>query len=735
MPLETVDLDSLTEPQRLAATHLDGPMLVLAGPGSGKTRVITSRVAYLVREAGIAPWQVCAITFTNKAAAEMRRRVECFLTERQARAANLSTFHALCAKLLRQHGQRVGLTPNFSIYAMDEQQALAKQAIEQVKLPATSFQPSALLGRISSAKNELVDCHAFAAQASGFVEKNAAKVYVAYEKLLRANQAVDFDDLLVFAVRLLSEHQDIRGQVQDRWAYLLIDEYQDTNIAQFRLAELIAGPRGNLVVVGDPDQSIYRWRGADIRNILDFESHFPNARVVRLEQNFRSTQHILTAADRLIGHNTGRKPKKLFSDLGDGQQVRIVRYLDGSAEAQQVARWLMDLHVTHGVPYAQMAVFYRVNALSRELETAFRNAAIPYQIARGTAFFERKEIRDALAYLRMLVNPDDSLALERIVNLPPRGIGAQSLKAVEAWRIQHGLSLFQAMKQAEHITGLKARAIASLKAFTDQVDRWRHDLDAPPDDSLIGGQSEYRLRAFVERLIRQSGLEKFYKGKEQEPDEERALNLGELVSFTQQFEQELLRTMDEPPTLRARLEALMERVALVSDADGLESESGMVSLMTMHTAKGLEFDAVAVIAAEDGLLPHQRASQELEELEEERRLLFVAMTRARKWLQVSHTQLRMVFGNMQSAIPSRFLREIKGAGVREKRDDTPAEFQGGRGDVESVTGSAFAPGVEVNHPMFGRGRIIQASGGRLTVRFETFGIKTLMRDIAPLSRV
>lgn len=738
MSPERLNLEQLTEPQREAVMHLDGPLLVLAGPGSGKTRVITMRVAYLVREAGIAPWNVCAITFTNKAAAEMRKRVELLLSPRQAQAASISTFHSLCARLLRIHGSAVGLSANFSIYGVEEQQTLIKQALERVKLPSGAFSPQAMLGEISRAKNELVDVEAYAQAASGFVERNVAKVYREYVRLLRANQAVDFDDLLMMSVELLRKNHQVRLACQDRFAYLLIDEYQDTNIAQFRLAELLGGERGNLVAVGDPDQSIYRWRGADLRNILDFEQHFPKAKLIRLEENFRSTQRILQAADRLIGFNRHRKAKRLFSQLGEGEMVRQVRYVDGSAEAQQLAAWFSELHLQQGVPYAQMAVFYRVNSLSRELETALRNAGIPYQIARGTAFFDRKEIRDALAYLRVLVNPEDGLSLLRIANTPTRGLGAQSLAAIEAWQADHGGSLLDAMRQTPHNPALKPRAVASFKRLVELFDRWRHDLDSPRAvmPGLSEGDGDFRLRSFVERLIRQSGLEDHYRAKEQEPDEERVLNLGELVSFCQQFEQELLLREEETPGLRARLELLMERVALVSDADGLESESGMVSLMTMHTAKGLEFDAVGVIAAEDYLLPHKRALEDKDDnaVEEERRLLFVAMTRARRWLQVSHAQVRMVFGSMQSTIPSRFLREFAGNGVKTLRDSTPASLAAGYGrDASAVTGTGLVPGAAVRHPLFGSGRVIQASGSRVTVSFEQYGVKVLMRDFAPLS--
>ncbi len=796
-------LDDLTDPQVEAVTHVDGPLLVVAGPGSGKTRTITRRIAYLVRRVGIAPWHVLAITFTNKAAGEMRERVAELLTPRQARALTVCTFHSLCARLCRMYADRLGLTANYSIYDTADQQRAVKQALEALDMSTGNFPPSKVLAAISNAKNELLGPEAFAGLSHDFYSKKIAQVYKKYEAILQKNNAQDFDDLLLNCVSLLKNHPDVLDELRARFQYLMIDEYQDTNHAQFTLANALASEHKNLCVTGDPDQSIYGWRGANIKNILEFETHYPNANTVRLEQNYRSTKTILAAADALISNNAQRKNKSLWTDNEIGDPVRVVTCRDEQHEARWLVDHLRDLHVQQGIAWSGMAIFYRVNSLSRVIEDALRTAAIPYQIARGTAFYDRKEIKDAIAFLRAIANPTDEVALLRIINTPARGISAASVKTMRAHAVAHQMTLNQILERPEQVTALNNRAVNSIARFGKLMRGWC-------DTIASGDGEEITLRYFVEQVLRESGLEDYYRNDKSDADDDRILNLGELISGVQQFETELAEMeleldeagaieddleieqdnearesidadndsaseaiLDDPTNpfdpitdgisgdltrLDVRLSLFLERVALISDADAVDDDQGTVTLMTLHAAKGLEFPVVAMLAVEEGLLPHERARDDPSEKEEERRLCFVGMTRARRHLLMTNARYRTIFGQKTPAMGSSFLRELPHDAI-EAIDETEEHSTGGWGqsgrgdygadedmgdddpyaDEAEQEARQFAPGTLVRHPDFGMGRVVSLGRvgmhTRARVEFPTSGVKTLILQYARLEKV
>lgn len=799
----------LTGPQAEAVRHTEGPLLVLAGPGSGKTRVITRRIAYLV-QCGIPPWQILALTFTNKAAREMRERVFRLLGAAEGeqnaatRGLTVTTFHALCARLLRRYADVAnvpGLDGNFVIYDTDDQTSLVKRAIEELQLSTTNWPARSVLGRISDAKNKLIDAQAFNARAGGgdFYERTLAKIYLAYQKGLRAANAVDFDDLLLITAKMLETSAEVRESCRVRWQYLLVDEYQDTNRAQFVIAALLAGASApaaaarsdaatplsaqNICVVGDPDQSIYAWRGADIGNILDFEKQFPSARVIALGENFRSTKRVIAAADHLIRRNTRRKHKDLFTGNPVGEKVEVVLCRDEHHEAGLVVDWLKARReeregaAADGAPRSQalawkdMAVFYRTNALSRVVEDSLRNEGIPYVIARGTAFYQREEIRHALAYLRVVANPLDDVSLGRIINVPARGIGDTSLGKVEAHAAQHGIGLFAALREAgsgQAGVELGPKAAAAISRFVATIDVWRGLV---PEGQLGVEGVRGQLSDLVERVIRESGLEDMYKKGRSDTDEERLENLAELVSSAAEFEGEYEPGSDpvlqqEPGADLERsagiesigtlglLRAYLERVTLVSDADAVDPAQGAVTLMTLHAAKGLEFPAVAMIGLEEGVLPHARVRENPSELEEERRLCFVGITRAMKRLLITSARYRAIRGVSERTMTSRFIDELPAEHVTISRQDEwneagwdrPARPGGGGGGtdgrgsgvesrVRSPRVGRLSIGVRVRHPQFGVGEIIGLTSGgdaRAQVRFREVGVKTLVLEYARL---
>ncbi|MFN0131024.1 MAG: ATP-dependent helicase [Phycisphaerales bacterium] len=758
-------LADLTEPQRQAVLHTEGPLLILAAAGSGKTRTLTRRIAHMVRS-GVRPWQVLALTFTNKAAAEMRARVESLLGEGGARGMVLSTFHSLCARLLRRHAEAAGLAPEFSIYDTDDQMAVMKKVVEALGLSSSNFPPRSMLSAIGGEKNQLRDAAAYGAIANDFYSRTVAKVFAAYEKSLRASQAVDFDDLLVLTAKMLRGKPEVLADCRRRWRYLLIDEYQDTNHAQFVISTLLAGgaveggPPGNgdvapnICVVGDPDQSIYAWRGADISNILDFERLYPSARVITLGENFRSTAPILLAADTLIRKNVRRKHKDLFTKMPGGEPIEVVLCESERHESSLVLDWLRERRKDESppTPWSRMAILYRNNSLSRVVEDALRAGGVPYVIARGTAFYEREEVRHALAYLRVLANPADDASLSRIVNVPPRGLGETTLSALEAAASSRGVPLLHHMMTPGVADALGARARASVAKFVGLMEGWTGGGTFWADahaESAPGSLAE-----LVGRVIRESGLEAMYaaRAKGTEADEARLENLGELVSSARQFEEEYdaeadpaLQSAAAPPML-ALLRAFLESVALVADADAADPTLGAVTLMTLHAAKGLEFHALAIIGAEEGLLPSARARATDEAVEEERRLMFVGITRAMRRLLITSARYRTVRGLTERQVPSRFLVEM-GVKASEQSDpfgdldnDDLGEESGpgshvASGGTRHGTSARFRAGVKVRHPQFGVGTVVSATAGvnaRVQVSFQGIGVKTLVLEYARL---
>ncbi len=750
-------LDDLTTPQRDAVTHVEGPLLVLAGAGSGKTRVITRRIAHLILRVGIAPWQVAAITFTNKAAGEMRDRVTQLMSERQARALTVCTYHSLCARIIRAHAEPLGLTPGYSIYDTSDQKAAVKSALKSLDLSAGNFPPATVLATISNAKNELIDADEFTKTAFDFYSKSVARVYAKYQSVLKKNNALDFDDLLIKMVELLRDHTEVAAALRDRYQYVLIDEYQDTNHAQFMIAHALTGGPGssqNICVTGDPDQSIYAWRGANIRNILEFESHYPAARTIRLEQNYRSTKRILAVADTLIKHNRKRRDKDLWTQNDQGDHVALVKCYNERHEAQWLVDRLTELNQQEDLAWGAMAVFYRVNSLSRVIEDALREANVPYQIARGTAFYERQEIKDSIAFLRIIANPNDEVSLARIINTPARGISDRSVKAMQAYALAHDVTMAAVVAQPAQVPALNTRAVNSIERFHKMVNAWRVQAGlAPSSVGADAGEHEPTLRFFVQQMLRESGLEQYYRKDTADPGEERIMNLGELVSSAQQFEDELERETQEMPTFTEKLMGYLEQVSLVSDVDAIDDNQGAVTLMTLHAAKGLEFSAIVMAGVEDGLLPHARSQDDDDAIEEERRLFFVGMTRAMRNLMLTFTRERTVFGQTLPAIPSRFLRELPTEHVdtRDLSDafDPYGEFDEEDNDLMTPRAARradalrqvdeFPPGTMVRHPSFGLGRVIAVnnvgSQTRARVEFNTAGVKTLVLQYARLERV
>ncbi|MFO0833125.1 MAG: UvrD-helicase domain-containing protein [Phycisphaerales bacterium] len=763
-------LNGLTTPQRDAVLHTEGPLLVLAAAGSGKTRVITRRIAYLVAN-GVPAWSILALTFTNKAAGEMRERVFHLLgghEDRRARGLTVTTFHSLCARLLRRYAPYAGLKEDFTIYDASDQAALVKKVIVSAQLSTANFPPRSVLSAISHAKNQLLDADAYAARAHDFSSRNVARVYVGYAKALRAANAVDFDDLLLLTARMLREKEEVRAELQSRWQYLLVDEYQDTNRAQFEIASLIAGERGssgrapNFCVVGDPDQAIYAWRGADISNILDFEQHYPGCRTITLGENFRSDAPILKAADTLIRVNKRRKHKDLFTSREGGEPVHATLCRDERHEAQRVVDWIQSVRnepASAELTWKDFAVFYRTNALSRVLEEAFRGANIPYTIARGTAFYEREEVKNAIAYLRVAANQSDDISLERIINTPARGISDATVDKVRLEAARAGTPLLAAMRRAGEPWGLNTRALASIHKFLQQFDAWTGSA-AP---THLTTTHPAGLAELVDRIIKESGLEAMYLKQaaqsQNEADEQRLDNLAELVSSARQFELEFDAGDDAHAASGplALLRAFLESVSLVADADAIDPASGSVTLMTLHAAKGLEFPAVAMVGMEEGLLPHARALTTAtdNEMEEERRLCFVGITRAMQRLILTAAKYRTVRGIAERTIPSRFLQEVGTSNLtvtdesdafadlaESGWDDQPNPKSSGAvpgSSTPRLSGLAaqFPPGCSVRHPQFGPGTVrsvIPGPQARAMVEFRDVGTKTLVLEYARLTR-
>ena len=626
-------LNGLTPAQREAVEHVEGPLLILAGPGSGKTRVVTHRIAWLIRQ-GIPDREILALTFTNKAAEEMRSRVQ-HLTP----GANvwLGTFHRFCARLLRRHAPLVGLEANYSIYDTADSRGAVRRAIAGAKIDDSVCTPEAVVSAISWAKNHLITPEQYQPKADNLLGATVKKVYPLYQNELRRSNAVDFDDLLLHVAMLLRENAPIRASLDERYRFILVDEYQDTNLAQYIIARSMSVDHPNLAVTGDPDQSIYGWRGANLNNILEFERDYPTVHVVRLEQNYRSSQRILRVASELIRHNVRRKQKRLFTENAEGTAVRLITYRTQKDEAESIAAEIAgEIHAGRRRP-RDFAIFYRVNALSRALEFALRDQGIPYQMVNGVEFFQRKEIKDLLGYLQLINNPNDEAALRRVINTPQRGIGKTTLQRLADYALQHGISVLEAARHATEITTLRKRSAGLVHKFVAMFDRIAVAAGDPVEE-IIG------------LVINESGYTAPLKKSTDEEDQQRLANIEELLSAARDF--------DERHATDNALEAFLEETSLVNDTDEWEVELDRVTLMTLHASKGLEFPVVYLIAVEEGLLPHERSRNHPDQLEEERRLMFVGITRAQERLQLSLAQHRDFRGQRKMTVPSHFLMEV-----------------------------------------------------------------------------
>jgi DNA helicase-2/ATP-dependent DNA helicase PcrA len=704
-------LESLTKPQRDAVTHGDGPLLVLAGPGSGKTRVITCRAAYLAATV-TDPQHILAITFTNKAADEMRGRIAALGA---GRGMTVCTFHSLCARLLRRYAERAGVSPNFSIFDQADRVAAVKEAIKRLELAEENFPANRLESRISRFKNAMIGPEAAAERADGFEARAIARIYAAYEKVLAEQDALDFDDLLLRVAALLGDDAELRDRLEAQYRYVLVDEYQDTNHAQYLIARGLALRRRNLCVTGDPDQSIYGWRGANLGNILDFEEDFPDAKIVRLEQNYRSTKRILAVADGLISRNKKRKAKSLWTENAEGTSVRVVECDDAAEEAEHIAGQIGEL-VAAGRAYNDIAIFYRINALSRMLEEALRQANVPYRIVRGVAFYNRKEIKDVLAYLRVLVNPNDETALLRIINTPTRGIGKTTVDRLVAQTRATGAPLSHWVRHPQDVPGLGAAAIASVGKFAKLLD-------------MLAPVVHAGAREAIENVLTLSGYRAALQNEVGRADTSAMENVDELVTAAAEY--------DEAHPDGSMLEWL-HQVSLVSDQDAYDPEAGAVTLMTLHAAKGLEFPVVFIAGCEDGTLPHQMYQDKANELEEERRLFFVGLTRAEEVLTLTHARYRDLRGLTQRMDASRFLRELPPEHVEEVSLGQ-ALYNAGPDREAFNEYATWQPGQLVRHPSYGMGRLlwVQPHPGRTRagIRFGAYGQKVLILEFCKLEKV
>lgn len=772
-----IDIDSLNPAQKEAVLCTEGPLLVLAGAGSGKTRVLTHRIAHLVEDLGVAPWQIMAITFTNKAAAEMRERLGGLIGS-NARGMWVSTFHSMCVRILRADCERIGFSQGFTIYDDDDSKRLMKQILEELNVDPKRYPINALRNRISKAKNDLIVPEVFIDQYKDVMNQVVGRVYKRLQERLRALNAFDFDDLLMYTWLLLKHNNDVLQAYQNRFKYLLVDEYQDTNHAQYVLTQLLAEANKNIMVVGDDDQSIYSWRGADLRNILDFEKDYPEAHVVKLEENYRSVGNILAAANAVIDNNVTRKRKKLFTSQEDGEKISVYMASDERDEGRWIASEIEKQHAA-GIPYDQIALFYRTNAQSRMLEDMLLRAGVPYRLVGGTRFFDRAEIRDVMAYLNLVVNPANDIAAHRVINVPRRGIGKTTIEHIDYVARENECTFLQA---AELCTADDAIRLSTRKAIAEFV-------------ALIHEASSYagELRRVVETIVERSGIIGALQAENSDEAAGRIENIQELFGVVDEYvqshddddalfeppsaEQDENAEAEKPPVRTFQAQSLSdftEWIMLRTDMDTMSEDGSAVTLMTIHSAKGLEFDCVFVAGMEETLFPHSNSSFDPQGLEEERRLAYVAITRARKRLYLTNAFTRTIFGQSTANPASRFIAEIpqelrKSVGTGssgfsgsgwEKRGSrrgiagSGTEAGGGRVfGASSASGSrprkesrdtgkkaaakmSFARGDKVDHKVFGKGTIVKVDGDTLHVKFARSGqTKKLLKDYAPIVKI
>lgn len=724
-------LTGLNKEQQQAVQHTEGPLLILAGAGSGKTKVLTVRIAHLLAQ-GVNPYEILAITFTNKAAKEMKSRVEGLVGD-VANRIWLSTFHSFCAKFLRfEIDSFLGYNSNFTIYDTSDSQAVIKAALKALNLDDKYYPVGAMIAAISDAKNQLLFASDFRKQARDFYQQKVADVFEYYERELRKNNALDFDDLLLVAVKLLQSNAAVLDKYSHRFRYVMIDEYQDTNHAQYLLAKLLASHWKNIAVVGDADQSIYAWRGADIQNILDFEKDYPNCTSIKLEQNYRSTKIILDAANAVIDNNEGRPEKNLWTDKTEGAKIQHFTAQSEHEEAAFIGDTIAKKHDIHDVPYGDMAILYRTNAQSRVLEEALIKRALPYTMVGGTKFYDCKEIKDVLAYLRVLYNPFDDLSLLRIINVPKRSIGATTVAKLQEYARANGTSLFMTLTQLHLIDSIKGKTKEKLEEFGILI------------FTLVSEMENRTVLDILESILDRTGYLAQLEESTDPQDQARAENIGELLSVAKDFQ-------DTNPS--GTVEDFLEQVALVNDVDSFEQEEAKVTLMTLHAAKGLEFPIVFLCGLEEGLFPHSRTLMNPEEIEEERRLAYVGITRAEKELYISNATTRTVFGRTSSYLPSRFIDEIPEElvdGLRAKRK-VPDDIKRHVPQHMSVTSRPVTKPIVRNeviadwkvgdtaiHSKWGNGKVInvtgEGAGMKLTIEFPTQGVRVVMAKFAPVKK-
>ena len=736
--------DLLNPEQKEAVFHYEGPLLILAGAGSGKTRVLTHRVAWLIEEKQVNPWNIMAITFTNKAAGEMRDRVEAMLGGALG-GVWVATFHSTCVRILRRYIDRIGFGTNFTIYDGDDQKTIIKEICKRFNIDTKLYRERFFVAAISAAKDEMLSPDDYAKQVHGDARKQkVAEVYREYQKQLRASNALDFDDLIFRTVELFQKDAEVLEQYQDRFRFIMVDEYQDTNTAQFKLVSLLAAKYRNLCVVGDDDQSIYRFRGANIQNILSFEEVYPDAKVIRLEQNYRSTQNILTAANEVISHNEGRKEKKLWTANGDGDKVRFRQFLNGFEEAEYVAGMISRKVGAGKWKYGECAVLYRTNAQSRMFEEKFLFANVPYKIVGGINFYGRKEIKDVLAYLKTIANGQDDLAVRRIINVPKRGIGATTINRVQEYANEEDMSFYDALREAATIPGV-GKSIAKLDGFVQMIQTMRSK------------QPYYSVKELIEDVLEQTGYRKELMAEGTEEALDRLANIDELLNKAASYSE----NVDNPS-----LGGFLEEVALVADIDNLEEDADHVVMMTLHSAKGLEFPVVFMVGMEDGMFPSYMSisSEDPADLEEERRLCYVGITRAKEALILTSARQRMVRGEVHYNRVSRFIEDIPkevlaenetaNAQPKEKKErpETKAHaayrqmretfktkaFAQPQVEVKKEGGLSYGVGDRVRHIKFGVGSVTDIrEGGRdyeVTVNFDRVGVKKMFASFAKLTK-
>jgi len=713
---ESEILKNLNKEQKRAVKHTQGPLLLLAGAGSGKTRVLTRRIAYLIRERGISPYNILAVTFTNKAADEMKQRVKKMVGGIE-KSLLVSTFHSFCVRILRREAEKLGYSSNFVIFDSLDQKKLIKEIIKDRNLDPKKTKPSSVLNKISNAKNELKTPDDFLASAASFFDKTAADLYEEYQKRLKSNNAVDFDDLIQLTVRLFREYPLVLDYYQDRFKYILVDEYQDVNHAQYQLVNLLAARERNVCVVGDPDQGIYGFRGADIRNILNFEDDYPDAEIIKLEQNYRSKGNILKAAQSVIKNNSSRKEKGLWTDKGEGAKLEYYEAKDEKDEADFFCRTAKKLKKEENYSYDDLAVLYRTNSQSRAFEDMLMKYGIPYQIVGGVRFYERMEIKDIMAYLRLIYNPADDISFLRIVNRPKRGIGAGTLSKIQQFAEENGLSLYESALKSEENPALSSSYQTRVLNFIQMIEEFREERE------------EIALARLTEKVIDKSGYRKDLEDKNTAKADTRLENIEELFSVINDY----MKNSSENT-----LAGFLEEVTLMSDIDSMEDDNSAATLMTIHSAKGLEFPVVFLVGLEDGIFPHANSMFEREGMEEERRLCYVGMTRAMDRLFLTRAQVRMRFGETQMNPPSQFLDEIpeqliKDSDRRRSSIEKEAEMiEDNNSETEYVIGQ------KIVHPRWGIGIILSIRGKKnteLKISFQEGKTRTLLAEFAPIQKV